>query len=284
MRRKFILIAVVITAVFAMLVIVDYIERDSSARLFKAIRSLYKDQEKINNMIDRSWNIDKLTGYTFLGFIEFTPTTQMSEACRLNDFETVSALINKGASVNHVQGDITSPLICNLSGYRLDNFAVLKLLLENGANPNEEVEGNNPMISLCDGYILDDEKSIVSGVTVRQSESVLQALKLLVEYGGDIYTAQQGTTLMHILAYSHNNIGLEYVLENYTFGIEQKNDYGLTPLMFACVRETGGEEVVKLLLSKGADKSITDSIGRTAYDIATQNGNISLAQLLTTDE
>jgi ankyrin repeat protein len=53
---------------------------------------------------------------------------------------------------------------------------------------------------------------------------------------------------------------------------------GETPLMAAA--EAGSEETARLLLERGADPTITDMDGDTAYDIAVRKGNDAVAALL----
>lgn len=59
-------------------------------------------------------------------------------------------------------------------------------------------------------------------------------------------------------------------------GLEQRNITGLTPLMLAA--EAGNLEAVKSLLDHGADKNAVDRKGRTAGEIAAQNGFSSVSE------
>lgn len=53
---------------------------------------------------------------------------------------------------------------------------------------------------------------------------------------------------------------------------------GITVLMFAA--KDSSPDMVKLLLDYGADKTIVDETGRTAYDYAVERGNSEIAELL----
>ncbi len=53
---------------------------------------------------------------------------------------------------------------------------------------------------------------------------------------------------------------------------------GWTPLMEAA--EAGQDRMVELLLEAGADKTLTNSLGKTAYDIARENARPYLMVLL----
>ncbi len=60
--------------------------------------------------------------------------------------------------------------------------------------------------------------------------------------------------------------------------INVPNVEGTTALMAAV--ETGSEEMVKLLLASGSDTSLTNMHGQTAYDIAVEQQNAVLTNLL----
>ena len=260
-----------------------YPEGVASRELSGAIRYLSwvrttpdEDQvrEMVNRMIDDSPNLDALTWtrvelFILMFVVEDYPTTPMSEACRLNDYETVAKLIEKGASVNHVRGDVRTPI------FETSNDDIKILLIENGADPDAS------FFRACFKTIVDDEKAYASGEAIRKMEGCLRVLKVHIEYGADVYAeTKDGNNAILLVAWAHNIICLEYLLENYTFDINQQNNLGETSLIAACLRDYGGEEVVKLLLAQGADKTIKDKAGKTAYDHAVENGNISCAELL----
>ena len=61
--------------------------------------------------------------------------------------------------------------------------------------------------------------------------------------------------------------------------VNSTNDYGATPLFFACDR--GNEEIVKMLLEAGADPSVRDNFYQASpLTWAMQNGNKSIAVML----
>lgn len=72
-----------------------------------------------------------------------------------------------------------------------------------------------------------------------------------------------------ISAIGTNNLQvIEKMLKNpkYSEQINTKNEDGKTPLIFAIL--IGNSEVVKALMNNGADASIKDKFGKTAYDYA----------------
>lgn len=59
----------------------------------------------------------------------------------------------------------------------------------------------------------------------------------------------------------------------------ENRPYGMgTPLHKAV--ELGLDEVVRLLLSRGADRALQDSVGRTAHALAVASGNDDMARLV----
>ena len=60
--------------------------------------------------------------------------------------------------------------------------------------------------------------------------------------------------------------------------VDIRNIAGETPLIAAA--EVGSEEIVRLLLERGADPKATDIDGDTAYDIAVNKGHDAVAALL----
>lgn len=61
-----------------------------------------------------------------------------------------------------------------------------------------------------------------------------------------------------------------------------KGTYGSkSPLICAVVSESEETiDIIKLLMDNGADKSLKDNRGKTAYDYAIEEGNLELAELL----
>lgn len=63
--------------------------------------------------------------------------------------------------------------------------------------------------------------------------------------------------------------------------LDEEGPDGRTPLMLAA--STGAEEMVALLLELGADAARRDGQGRTAADLAFENGHADLGQRLGPD-
>lgn len=103
----------------------------------------------------------------------------------------------------------------------------------------------------------------------------LNCVKLLVEYGANIDAESENKwTPLHLVSMKpHLNAvsSAEFLITNGA-DINCKDNQGLTPLHWAVFYNA--EEMVKLLLQKGADKTIESKKGKTAWDIAEDDGDV----------
>ena len=101
---------------------------------------------------------------------------------------------------------------------------------------------------------------------------------LLIEKGADINAQDRsGNTALMGLCFN-GNVELVKLLINNKVLINILNFNHASALIFAAT--FGHAEIIKILLKAGADKTIKDSNGKTAYDQAVMQGNDVVAQLL----
>jgi ankyrin repeat protein len=99
-------------------------------------------------------------------------------------------------------------------------------------------------------------------------------LALLQSKGLDITLPQKdGNTLYH-LALDKNDLELLKRVHQFKIDINAKNNEGLTALHKAAMKASD-TEVLKYLISIGADKSITTDFEETVYDLASENELLS---------
>ena len=90
-------------------------------------------------------------------------------------------------------------------------------------------------------------------------------------HGFEIYSKHQagGDSLIH-LAVKKGDLGLIKWLEQFKLKINIKNKEGYTALHLAAMKSKD-DQILKYLLSKGADKTIETDFGETVMDLAVEN-------------
>jgi len=180
---------------------------------------------------------------------------------------------------------------------------IVTLLLERGALPNatpkridlrtpfsppptdktpEEVEeaveaalSNAPMHTICtELYSINASSSTPSESSLRPYlEKVAMTLK---GYGATLSKATCG--YLHDAARRGYLDTVQFWTETLLIDIDAKGRQGMTALHFAA--RSGKVDIVRYLLSKGADRGCVDGRGKTALDAATVNGKEEIVGLL----
>lgn len=241
---------------------------------------------------------------------DFGGFTCLHEAALAGHAEIVSFLIESGADVNkqaHEVGDLETPL---MDACENKHYETIEILLKHGADPHIcNVDGFSTItklqhldasdnsykrvLKLLDSYIslnheMQKDKGRSMSIVEDPSEPYFGDLMKkkfdnvyrYAAQGHKEWTAQNFIThaldlqkMPDILFLAARNGHIELVdillgLNPNPFDINQKNKIGCTVLQATVGR--GFYEVVKFLLSRGADPSLKrDSDGRNAYDIAT---------------
>ncbi|SDS00026.1 Ankyrin repeat [Gillisia sp. Hel1_33_143] len=111
---------------------------------------------------------------------------------------------------------------------------------------------------------------LVASFDGRKPDEFDSKLKLLQEKGFKMNTTQaEGNTLFHLAA-KDNNIELLKSLADFDIDTNAKNDEGLTVLHIAAMKAEN-DEMMKYLISKGADTKIKTDFEETVYDLASEN-------------
>lgn len=175
-----------------------------------------------------------------------------------------------------------------------DRTTLLRMLLENGADPNAiDNTGSSPLhfwagltnpesvAELLLQYGADieacnDARARPLHEAVRRG--MVKNAQVLLEHGADVEASEKGgRRAMHIAATSKNFWMVEKLLE-FDADLNAQADGGLTPLHHAVWKNN--EPMTKFLLDLEADIEIRDSKGWTALHIAAMEGRTSMAQLL----
>ena len=168
----------------------------------------------------------------------------------------VSLLLDLGAEVNATDEHGATPLYV---AYNLGHLRVIRLLLEHGAAP--DVRYNYRVLLSHD---------------VPYSGQA-EAMHLLLQHHADVNAiSSYNDTPLH-WASLRGHADVAQILLEYGADIDALSEFG-TPLILAVIR--GKFDVTRLLLERGADMQIRGKGYLTPFQVAIQNGNTQIAQLL----
>ena len=222
------------------------------------------DEHKMEKAIKKG-NVEAVKKYVKKGadvnFINRHEETALMCAISIHNFEIIKILLNNKADVNKTGYHKITPLhhLCDSSNDQVsgndkwDDFEVAKLLLEHGANPN----------AVCDW----PNKTPLLIAAEQGNEEIVD---LLLAHGADINQrgiwtpGQSGNTALHYAAWK-GNMKLAVFLLNKGADVNIKGVNKETPLHKA--EGPNKEEMVKLLLSWGADPNDKDRFGRPSLEI-----------------
>jgi len=178
----------------------------------------------------------------------FAPPT-LFDTCRHNLFDIAKLLIERGVDVNVLDRHHATPLLgavdCRYNGNT--GFSnIVKLLLENGANPN------------ISGY---EDKSIP--LIVASAFGHIGVVKLLLKYNADVNIPTKNGITALILASTHGHFEIVKELVKYGADIHMKEtQQNLSAYSIAKLR--GHKKIVKFLKKYGAKETIED-VGEQVY-------------------
>ncbi|WP_339839741.1 ankyrin repeat domain-containing protein [uncultured Maribacter sp.] len=136
---------------------------------------------------------------------------------------------------------------------------VVEFLLQKGAAMNAKDETGNTV-----AYFL------AESFNKRTVDAFDAKLKMLKAKGLKLNTVQaEGNTLYHLAA-KNNDLDLLKKLSNNDIEINAKNDEGLTALHLAAMKAEN-DEMLKYMISKGADTKSKTDFEETVYDLASEN-------------
>ena len=222
-----------------------------SQKLIEAIEK--QDFQKVSALLESGTDPNKLSGPTnriFNSFAEYSPQSPLSVACSTGNLEIVRLLISHGATAAYQEGTGWSPLVSTLFYYQPNDLEIVQLLLENGADMSQKESGYLP---------------------------VFHATQMIPK----VYDAKMNNGTVFCTEYDEETAkGIVEIVKLLMgeFDVNDQTDTKTTLLMNACAN--GNYALVEYLLSIGADTTLTDDNGKTAYDIAFEKGYIEIAELV----
>lgn len=205
------------------------------------------------------------------------------------DIETIEYFINKGQDVNTANEKGNTPFL--LATYR-NSLEVIKMLSPRVKDINKKnkegqtalsnaVRSNTPEVVKyllskgADASVKDVKGNnlayyLVQSFNSKRKEEFQSKIALLSEAKFDITELQQnGNTLYH-LAVEKGDLKLLKTIQKFSVAVNAKNREGLTAFHKAAMTAKN-DEILKYLLSIGADKHAKTDFGETAWELAAEN-------------
>jgi ankyrin repeat protein len=183
--------------------------------------------------------------------------TALHAASRMNHLKVVQSLLKHGADVNAQGQWLRTPLHIASRWGHLD---VGRLLLEHGADVNAKQSKHITPLHLA----------AVCGH--------FELIPMVLGYNADIHAQDDsGRTPLHLAA-NNGKVDTARLLLDIGADLKARSKNQWTPLHTASYR--GEIEVVRLLVERGMGVDAEDDEGKTAYQIALQEGWDDIAQLL----
>jgi ankyrin repeat protein len=208
---------------------------------------------------------------------KYKSLTVLNIACSNGRLKMVRLLLEKGATID----EDTCSYACGGG-----NIELLREVIRRGANVNtKNFKGYTPLMVTIDSPILKNMVEIINELIDNGANVNATLTTTIEEYNQRerefIIRYNVGTSPL-IMASTHSNISNQEVVKlllEKGATVDWTDSMGITALMKAA--ETNNTEIVKLLLKAGANKDIRDAHGATAYNYAKKR---EIKKMLTTEE
>jgi len=214
-----------------------------------------EDWETVKQLLEREPSLIDVTGTVTIEDRKFNDLTLLHltimQAC---DMEMMKFLVSYGADINGKRRNCYE----NIYGYTTLHAAVefnstvevLNYLVFQGADVDAKVCCETPLFRAA------------------QMNSDVGIIKCLVSSGSNIHQQDccVGDTPLHYIAEAYSNEEFWEFLISFGANVNIKGKDGWTP--FLIVARKNSMDVLKYLVSQGADLSATNDKGKTAFDVA----------------
>jgi ankyrin repeat protein len=174
----------------------------------------------------------------------------LMEAVKGGHLDATQAIIRAGASVN-TQHIATQNIALHLAACGSGSPSLTKILIEANSDINKQnTYGNTPLLAAAlAGNVESTKYLILAGANPNAQNN-------------------KGSTALHFICYSESSdISVAQVLIEAHADVNIRDHKGMTPLL-ACVT-TGKQQLIDLLISKGADRTAINDAGEDWKAIAT---------------
>ncbi len=277
MKKKWIIIFSLLIFIILFLTI-NVTKYSSTKKLIKAIDN--KDYETIESISKkRNFNINRRPY-----FIKFfaTATEQwnlppLHYACVRDDLKAVEILIKYGADVNLTIDDY-SPILYCVRGSDASNYdKIIDVLINNGANVSYKTKNN---LSVLD-FLLSGGSDYNEAYVNSQFEVFKKIIEIdnTLAYKELLRKESIGSgNYLHRAVYFNNDKIVDYLINKLNFNVDEINLNNETSLMIAA--KENNIETVKCLLNNNASVTLKNNDQKTALDLARDNGNFEIVELL----
>ncbi|XP_026646158.1 ankyrin repeat, SAM and basic leucine zipper domain-containing protein 1 isoform X3 [Zonotrichia albicollis] len=185
----------------------------------------------------------------------------LKKALFRGDASLIEELLNSGISIETSFQFGWTPLMCAAS---VANFAVVRLLLDRGANACFEIDKYTVLMAACTAQA--------------SEENILNTVELLLSRNADPNLAcrKQMTALMYAARKGYPRVVAFLVAHGSHINAQDENGY--TALIWAV--QHGHKSVILKLLELGADKNLQTKDEKTAADLAKINKHLEIFNLL----
>jgi len=235
-------------------------------------------------------------GWIFSFLVELSCDTPLETACAAGNLDVVEDLISRGADAGKTRDGYFTPIYHVLAEPHESDLEMLKLLIENGADPSGMTEtsdlSDHSLQRISCRFVTTDQDPVdqmrfVAGPyekeVANQSVEIYQYLQ--EKTGTEGLVDELGiTTLMNAVALKNTAL-VEYLLENGS-DVNQSDIRNETAIFYtvlpkdAIYDDAWRKEIFDLLVLHGADLAVKNIEGMTALDYAKQEGDELMVSLL----
>lgn len=277
MKKKLIIIFSLLIFIILFLTI-NVTKYSSTKKLIKAIDN--KDYETIESISKkRNFNINRRP-YLIKFFATATEQWNLPPlhyACVRDDLKAVEILIKYGADVNLTIDDY-SPILYCVRGSDASNYdKIIDVLINNGANVSYKTKNNLSVLDFLLSGGSDYNETYVN--------SQFEVFKKIIEIDNTLAYKELlrkesigSGNYLHRAVYFNNDKIVDYLINKLNFNVDEINLNNETSLMIAA--KENNIETVKCLLNNNANVTLKNNDQKTALDLARDNGNFEIVELL----
>lgn len=285
-RSVRIMTVIIALAVFALAYRIAFSEYFWVGDIREAINE--NDMGKLEQLLEKDYDIDT-TDYprskilrTFFEVPQYTP---LDYACENGSYEAVKMIVDAGADTNGI-GENWTPLILTLQKYDADDLKIVKYLIQNGADVDQQDGGNYPL-TVAASMLVQHEKAGVCYYDGKRAAGVLEVIKLLLEHTENPEARNNyGESAFLCASTSGNLLVMEYLAGEQGYDVNETANNGQTAAFFYYDLDDPAWITAKISLLKelGIDLGIRDDEGRTASDYTREQGQYWISEMLEPEE